>query len=403
MGVDWNEIALSNILGKSGYIRGPFGSALRRNELHSTGVPVYEQQHAIYNNRIFRYFIDNEKHRKLSRFTVKENDLIVSCSGTLGKISIICKDDPEGIISQALLILRPNTQLVLPKFLFYFFFSPIGYHSLVSVSSGSVQVNIAKRSIIESIKIKLPPLLEQKAIVHILGTLDDKIELNRRMNNSLEEIARAIFKKTFLGPTEGGLPPEWTAGSLGEKFNITMGQSPPGSTYNEIGEGMPFYQGRTDFGFRFPTRRVYCTEPTRFAETGDTLVSVRAPVGSLNMTEEKCCIGRGVAAIRHKSDSRSYTYYLMHSIAEKFERFEAEGTVFGSIGKTDFEQIECICPPEQVINGFEVLVFPIDQRIEVNEKQSRNLAALRDTLLPKLLSGEIRIKDAEEFLKERGL
>jgi len=260
--------------------------------------------------------------------------------------------------------------------------------------------------------ISLPPEPEQKAIAHILGTLDDKMELNRRMNKTSEEMARAIFKSWFIEfnfPNNEGKPykkscgkmvdsemgkvPEgWRMGTLGEEFNITMGQSPPGSTYNETGEGMPFYQGRSDFGFRFPSRRVYCTAPTRFAEAGDTLVSVRAPVGSLNMAEEKCCIGRGVAAVRHKSNSRSYTYYLMRSIAEEFERFEAEGTVFGSIGKSDFEQIECICPPEQVIKDFEVLVFPIDQRIETNERESRTLASLRDALLPKLLSGEIRVK-----------
>jgi type I restriction enzyme S subunit len=119
-----------------------------------------------------------------------------------------------------------------------------------------------------------------------------------------------------------------------EGFNLTMGQSPPGDTYNEEGNGLPFYQGRTDFGFRFPIRRIYRTAPTRYAKPGDTLVSVRAPVGDINMANEECCIGQGVAAVRHKSGATSFTYHLMANLYPDFARFEAEGTVFGSINKT---------------------------------------------------------------------
>src|SRR5919197_516567 len=96
------------------------------------------------------------------------------------------------------------------------------------------------------------------------------------------------------------------------------------------GEAVPFYQGRADFSFRFPIRRVYCTAATRFAKAGDTLISVRAPVGDINMASEHCAIGRGVAAARHKTGSRSYSYQFMQSLKDVFARFEAEGTVFGS-------------------------------------------------------------------------
>ena len=108
-----------------------------------------------------------------------------------------------------------------------------------------------------------------------------------------------------------------------------MGQSPPGGTYNGEQNGLPFYQGRTDFGFRFPTRRIYCSAPTRYAKPGDTLVSVRAPVGDINMANEECCIGRGVAAVRHKSGAPSFTYHSMANLYPDFARFEAEGTGVG--------------------------------------------------------------------------
>lgn len=233
------------------------------------------------------------------------------------------------------------------------------------------------------IPILAPPLSEQRAIAGVLGALDDKIELNRRMNETLEAIAQAEFRRMM---EEGGVS------TVGDEFDLTMGQSPPGNTYNETGDGIPFFQGRIDFGFRYPTERVFCTAPTRFANTGDTLVSVRAPVGSVNMAAGKCCVGRGVAAVRHKSGSRSYTYYFMRSLEPEFARFEAEGTVFGSINKDGFQGLECLAPPVEAIAAFEKFAFPIDQKIENNENESRTLTTIRDALLPKLLSGAVRVK-----------
>lgn len=283
---------------------------------------------------------------------------------------------------------------------------------------------------LRSFELTLPPIEEQRRIAHILGTLDQKIELNRQMNETLEATARAIFKSwfidfnpvkakmegckpecmdnetaslfpsTFQDSPQGKIPKGWKVTTIDEDFNLTMGQSPPGSTYNEDGNGMPFYQGRRDFGFRYPTRRVHCTSPKRFAEKGDTLVSVRAPVGDVNMANEKCCIGRGVAAIRHKTGSRSYTYYTMQFLREVFSRYEAEGTVFGSINKTGFQALAQLRPSNEIIEAFELLVYPLDQSIENNENESRTLAQTRDTLLPKLLSGEIRVGDAAEILEK---
>ena len=116
------------------------------------------------------------------------------------------------------------------------------------------------------------------------------------------------------------------------------------------------------------------------------------------MASEDCAIGRGVAAARHKTGSRSYSYQFMRGLDEVFARFEAEGTVFGSIGKKDFHAIPCVMPPRNVVVAFETVLSPIDSRIEVTERESFTLAALRDTLLPKLISGELRVKDAERFV-----
>jgi type I restriction enzyme S subunit len=296
------------------------------------------------------------------------------------------------------------------------------------------------RDAAHSRQIVVPEYLEQRAIAHILGSLDDKIELNRKMNETLEAMARAIFKSWFVdfdpvharrgepmcSPTKGAdtqvcpymtpeilnlfpdsfedselgeIPKGWRPSTIGSEFNLTMGQSPPGKTYNETGDGLPFFQGRRDFGFRFPTNRVYCTLPKRLADHGDTLVSVRAPVGDINMATARCCIGRGVAGIRHKSGSRSYTYYAMHTLSDRFARFEAEGTVFGAINKKQFEDLRWLSSPGDLVNKFEKIAFPLDEQIEKNILETATLASLRDTLLPKLISGELRVPDAEGFLE----
>jgi type I restriction enzyme S subunit len=321
----------------------------------------------------------------------------------------------DGVCSTDIWVIRAKPG-VNQKFLFYWMASSEFVDTATRASEGT-KMPRAKWEFVERIERFMPEEGEQCAIAEVLGSLDDKIALNRRMNQTLEALAQAIFKSWFIdfepvrakmeGRAPAGMdakiaalfpdamdcdvPKGWRKGSLAGEFNLTMGQSPPGSTYNELKEGLPFFQGRTDFGFRFPTNRVYCTGPTRYANPGDTLVSVRAPVGDINMAAEYCALGRGVAAVRHKSGSRSFTYYCMRSIQSKFKQFEAEGTVFGSINKDDFKALEVFIPDKDILNLFEQLAHPIDQMIENNEKEIITLSGLRDLLLPKLLSGEVKV------------
>ncbi len=219
-------------------------------------------------------------------------------------------------------------------------------------------------------EVEIPDFYTQKEIANILSSFDNKIELNRKMNVTLEQIAQTIFKSWFvdfdpvkakaagrepegmdaetaaLFPSEfeqselGMIPKGWEIGSFAQMFNFTMGQSPPGETYNENREGIVFYQGRADFGFRYPTPRIYCFAPMRFAQEGETLLSVRAPVGDINMSMERCCIGRGLASIIHKTGSCSYTFYKMRYLEKELASFNGEGTVFGSISKTTLSEIK---------------------------------------------------------------
>jgi type I restriction enzyme, S subunit len=272
------------------------------------------------------------------------------------------------------------------------------------------------RNDLHRLRVAVPDLPEQQYIAETLGALDDKIEFNCRLNHTLESMTRAIFKSWFVDfdPVRkkkdggvAGLPPDvaalfpasfvesgigpipasWRMGACGEDFAVTMGQSPPGASYNDVGEGLPFYQGRRDFGFRYPSRRVFCSAPLRIANNGDTLVSVRAPVGDVNLAAEECCIGRGLAAVRHTSGAVSYTYEMMRSLSDAFQDFESGGTVFGAIGGKAFRSLKIVIPPRPLVHAYEGAVKPMRLRLDTTSAESSCLVTARDALLPQLLSG----------------
>lgn len=320
--------------------------------------------------------------------------------------------------ARALAVLRltdPNDA----HFLTYALATPEVQNTIRNWCNTTVQATLNLKEI-KQLPVPWPEARERARITQVFGALDGKIELNRRMNETLEAMARAIFQDWFVafGPTRAkmeGLPPYlapdlwalfpdrldaegkpngWELGTVGSEFSLTMGQSPPGETYNTSGDGTPFFQGRSDFGFRYPGRRMFCTAPSRIAQKDDTLISVRAPVGDLNLAAETCCIGRGVAAARHRLGGRSYTYYALGSIQPALEAFEHTGTVFGSINKAQFEALPILAPPDSVVNAFEGMVSPFDDRIRLNHEEAETLTATRDLLLPRLMSGELRVKDA---------
>jgi len=395
-------------------------------------------------------FLPLEKCHLYKRFELQEHDtLFVMVGATLGKVGYVRQETLPALLNQNMWRIRGRDGLCDKRYLQYAFRHTVAKN--LGWASGSAR-DFVRRDDYRTMEIPVPPLAEQKAIAAVLGALDDKIELNRRMNATLEAIARAIFRSWFVdfdpvrsnmdrrgrpspqpSPTGRGsktlnpplplgegrgegrfaldpatadlfpehledsplghIPKGWIAGTVSDAFNFTMGQSPPGDTYNREENGIPFYQGCSDFGFRFPTRRVFCTAPTRYANAGDTLVSVRAPVGDINMANEDCCIGRGVAAVRHKTGAKSFTYHAMANLEADFAKFEAEGTVFGSINKQNFENLRFVIPPPEIVAAYERQAAPLDEQIYNLEHQSRTLATLRDTLLPKLLSGELDLSE----------
>lgn len=276
--------------------------------------------------------------------------------------------------------------IVLPAYLNYLMSSPRFIGELRQYTRG-MKVFRVHPSDVARIEVDLPSIDEQQKVVAILDAVYEKQQINTQLNGYLAELADSLFKRRF-----GELPDN---ASLSDVAEITMGQSPAGSSYNEDGVGTVFYQGRAEFGWRYPSQRLSTTEPKRMARRGDVLMSVRAPVGDLNIAFEDCCIGRGLAAIH--SEHPSFCLYLMRSLHSKLDAFNGEGTVFGSINGRALKSLPIALPETREIQMFEKEVSPIDTQIRGNELQSRLLVTLRDTLLPRLMSGEIDVSKVTLF------
>jgi type I restriction enzyme S subunit len=388
---NWKTVKLGELADVKGGKRLPLGSDLVSYKTEHPYIRVTDiQDGKIKKDQL--QFVTDDVFEKISRYIVNTNDLIISIVGSVGFVAYVDQDLHKASLTENCIRLTEYKKDIDPKFLFWYLISRMGQHDIASKTVGSTQPKLPIYNI-RDLEIPVPSIEDQREIAAILGSLDDKIELLRRENKTLESIAQAMFKEWFVDfrfpGYEGvklvdGMPEGWKVGKLGELFKITMGQSPSGESYNENKEGMIFYQGRTEFGDRFPSVRLYTTEPKRVAEKFDVLVSVRAPVGDLNQATEQCCLGRGVAGV--SSDLKSFCFYMMKSIQSDIQKFEAGGTVFGSINKDDFGNIQVIVPSREIQEEFDQTIHPTDQKIFNNFSEIQTLSRLRDELLNNIFS-----------------
>lgn len=401
-------------------------------------------------DKVTKYVSEDTYNNWFRKGHPKIGDILISTVGNIGKVAIVNED--KGCIAQNLIGLRVNEKII-AEYLYYFLIKKDTQEQILSLNIGSVQPSIKVPHLL-NLEIKIPELLKQKECIQVLSKLDDKIQLNTQINQTLEQIAQALFKSWFvdfdpvrakvqalsdglsfeqaelaamqaisgktpeeltalsqtqpdryaeLAETAKAFPCEmvkvdrievpkgWELSTIGDCYDVVMGQSPKGETYNENKQGMLFYQGRAEFGWRFPTPRLFTTDPKRIAEQNSILMSVRAPVGDINIALEKCCIGRGLAVLQHKSKNLSFGLYQIQSIKPELDLFNGEGTVFGSINQANLKNIQIINPDEKFIQLFEKYLSSCDSKIMNNEIENNALKEIRDLLLPRLLSGEIQL------------
>ncbi len=328
---------------------------------------------------------------RASEYLLRPNDIVFARTGaSTGRNYFFDGSDGEFVYAGFLIKFSLDIQKINPYYIKYFCQSNIYKQWIQSFKTGSTRGNINAKTYSE-MPIPVPARKQQDFLVSILKPIDDKIAINNAINKHLEEQAQAIYKEMVSNCSAESV----RVGILSDIAEITMGQSPKGDTYNETGEGTVFYQGRAEFGFRFPKQRLFTTEPKRMAKEDDVLMSVRAPVGDINVARENCCIGRGLASIRSKFGYQSFVLYTMYSLREQMDVFNGEGTVFGAINRAALNALPIVIPPKEHIERFESIVSPMDASIRINHEEICRLKVIRDTLLPRLMSGEIDVSDIE--------
>jgi len=344
-----------------------------------SGVPWVKTQEL--RDRVIRDTLEHISRDALKASAAKvlpEGTVLVAMYGaTAGQLGLLGR---PMTCNQACCALIPDPGRCDGRYLFYSLLYE--RQRLRSLASGAAQQNLNVGTI-GRLEIAVPPLDQQKRVVAILGGLDEQLDLNRRTSDTIQALVDAKFAADLSSGRD--------TVTLGEIANITMGQSPPGSTYNSDEVGLPFYQGSSDFRSRFPARRIYCTAPTRVAQAGDVLVSVRAPVGALNLADVECGIGRGVAAISERAGLKSYLYYLMRATRGGWDQFNAVGTVFGAVTKDGANGFPVPRHSETEKATFDDWARPFDELIAANTRENRLLAELRDGLLPELISGRMTV------------
>ncbi|MBS1922456.1 MAG: restriction endonuclease subunit S [Bacteroidetes bacterium] len=399
---------LKNITTKIGSGATPTGG---QNAYHKEGISLIRSQNVLdfTFSKNGLVFIDERQAKELDNVSVKENDILLNITGdSIARVCIVPKDILPARVNQHVSIIRADDS-VNNQYLFYYLQYLKPY--LLKICGVGGTRNALTKEVIEELKISLSE--NQNEIAEILSALDSKIQLNNRINTELEAMAKTIYNYWFIQfdfPNEEGkpykasggemeyneklkmeIPVGWTDGKLSEVANITMGQSPDGDSYNEEGEGMVFFQGSTDFNFRFPLVRMFTTAPSRIAQEEDVLLSVRAPVGTLNVANEKCCIGRGLAALNSKNEANSFVLYLMFYFKAMFDVQDRTGTTFGSIDKDTLHDLKFAKPPVELQKQFQSIVGKYDKMILTRSRETQELITLRDFLLPLLMNGQVKL------------
>jgi len=447
MGGEWITCRIEEVAER--VAMGPFGSSIKVETFVPDGVPVISGQH-LHGFRLDDTpgynFITPEHADRLRNANVQRGDVVFTHAGNIGQVAYIPNTSvfDRYVISQRQFYLRPDQSKLLPEFLVAYFRSPEGQHKLLANTSQVGVPSIAQPvTYLRSLEIPLPPLAEQRAIARILGTLDDKIELLRRQNETLEAMARALFRAWFVDfePVRAKMGGRWRRGQSLPGLPAHLYDLFPDrlvdSELEEIPEGWEM-TSLSEFSSLNPESWTKRTRPEqiRYVDLSntkwgriesitnyevddapsraqrvlrplDTIVgTVRPGNGSYALVSDEGLTGStGFAVLRPLRRECSEFVYLATTARENIEKLSnlADGGAYPAVRPEIVSATKVPRIGQELINEFSRQVSPMLAGMAGNEHTSRSLAALRDTLLPKLISGELRVKDAEAFLQGRGL
>lgn len=399
---EWKEYKLGEVCTISSSKR------IFANEYQNSGIPFYRGKEIIEKhngtNISNELFISEEKYNEIkNKFGApKEGDLLLSSVGTLG-VPYIVRDETF-YFKDGNLTWFYDYEGINNFFLYYWFLSPKARFYIDTKAIGSTQ----KALTIETLKkfeILLPSLPTQQKIVSILKSLDDKIEINRKINENLEQQAQALFKSWFVDfePFKNGefieselgmIPKGWRVGSIYDYIDVVYGAPYKSSLFNDKKEGLPLIRIR-DLKTNAP--QFYTPEilpNTEFVKAGDIVAGMDAEfipyvwLGEKGVLNQRCCKFRG----KNEAISNYYILFLIKPELEYVQSYKT-GTTVSHLGKSDIDRFRFVTPPLDVVKSFSDLVDGMLKELVNRANESRRLAELRDTLLPKLMSGELKVNE----------
>ncbi len=380
------------------------------------GTPKYSDDGEYYfinGNNLDGKIIVNEKTKRVGleqylkyKKDLNDRTLLVSINGTLGKVAEYGGEDI--ILGKSACYFNVKKD-VNKKYIKYILLSDIFKHYIHNYSTGTTIKNLGLKQM-RKFKFPLPNIEEQEKIAHILSSLDDKIELNNEMNKTLEEMAQSIFKRWFIDfefPNEDGqpykssggeiveselgmIPKEWEIAQIDDISQVTMGVSPSSKTYNEDNIGLPLLNGAADFEGKLIKPSKFTSEPKKICKKGDMVFGVRATIGNIVFADKEYALGRGVASVEPNDKVfREFIYYSLDNSMENLIN-NASGSVFLNLKKADITDLK-VCYSDEIVKKFNNISRVLIDKIVENDMESELLKQQRDILLPKLVSGEIRI------------
>lgn len=350
--------------------------------------------------------ITEEGLKHSSATLVKKGTVIISARGTVGEL---CQVSRDMTFNQSCFGLEAIEKYTTNEYVYYWFKYKTNY--IKSNTHGSVFDTINRKTF-ENLSIELPIIEYQKRVVKILKSIDDKIELNRNIITNLEELSQTLFKRWFVDfefPDEDGnpyqssggemieselgeIPQGWEIVQLDDIAEVMMGQSPKSNTYNIQKEGLPLLNGATDFKNRNIKPTKYTTDPKRVGQCGDFVFGVRATIGLVTELDKDYAIGRGAGVVKVNSTAKEWMYEVLVKAFQHFEK-SISGSIYINVSSNDLKKHKIIYPPEKYIQKYHCYLVSHFDLIKSIKFQITQLTELRDTLLPKLMSGELEILD----------
>jgi len=436
--------------GGGGIQTGPFGSQLHAADYVATGIPSIMPQN-IGDNRIIEDGIARitpEDAQRLNRYLVRAGDIVYSRRGDVARRALVRGYEDGWLCGTGCLRVRPGKYGPDPRYTSYYLGHPSVREWFIRHAHGATMANL-NTSILSACPFLLPPLPEQRAIAHILGTLDDKIELNRRMSETLEAMARALFKSWFVdfNPVRakaegrdpglpqplaalfpdrlvdselGEIPAGWGVDEMAAHCEVVKGVSYKGSGLAE--DGMPLHNLNSVYeggGYKYEGIKYYTGEFTdrHIVVPGDLIVAnteqghARLLIGYAALVPtffgDQGIVSHHIYRVRPRPGSPLTAAFLcwllnsaqMHDVVSGY----ANGTTVNMLPLDALKKPLIVQPPGGLVSAFDSLTGAIERRREEMLSESRTLAALRDALLPKLMSGELRVKDAERLIGRAGV